>query len=241
MQNTFFRYEFKYRLSDREGRDIVNTLQQMGFEKDPRGDYVVNSLYFDSPDYTDYHDKAGGFLQRKKIRARIYGDTLEGQEYVWLEIKKKFDMVVHKKRVGLTHSEWDHVSRFGGIPDSARARLSDEEMAILREILYHVTSANRRPHLSIKYNRIPFEKKLGSERVRITLDTDMTANRSRSFATTQLPDKVLPGRAVLEVKFDSSLPNKIRWIIDSRNLRRDAHSKYAHAFESIRHYNKPSY
>lgn len=81
----FTRYEFKYLLNETAAAAIRARLLRFGLEPDPesmkypRNTYPVTSLYFDTPTLDDYHDKAGGFLRRKKIRVRIYAPYLAGR------------------------------------------------------------------------------------------------------------------------------------------------------------------
>lgn len=78
----FTRYEFKYQMPPETATAIRARLAHFGMEPDPgslpypRHIYPVTSLYFDTPTLDDYHDKAAGFLRRKKIRVRIYAPYL---------------------------------------------------------------------------------------------------------------------------------------------------------------------
>ena len=78
----FIRYEFKYQITPTVAEAIRARLLRFGMQPDPESTkypgniYPVTSLYFDTPNLDDYHDKAGGLLRRKKIRVRIYAPYL---------------------------------------------------------------------------------------------------------------------------------------------------------------------
>lgn len=82
----FTRYEFKYHITPTIAEAIRARLLRCGMKPDPKSTnypgntYPVTSLYFDTPNLDDYHDKAGGFLRRKKIRVRIYAPYLASVE-----------------------------------------------------------------------------------------------------------------------------------------------------------------
>src|SRR3989344_1207603 len=105
MEQAFRRYEFKYILDRNTAWAIRAMLFAHGMEHDPSAkrhlsqNYAVTSLYFDSPTMGDYSDKAGGFLQRKKIRIRIYEPRLtENTKEIWLEKKSKHEMLISRIR-----------------------------------------------------------------------------------------------------------------------------------------------
>ncbi|MFC1756619.1 polyphosphate polymerase domain-containing protein [Patescibacteria group bacterium] len=95
------RFEFKYLMNEQKAISVLSVLKKLGMRPDPKscsgGDnsYIVSSLYFDSWAWKDYQDKVGGFLSRKKIRLRFYGDEPKD---IWAEIKRKQDMSILKER-----------------------------------------------------------------------------------------------------------------------------------------------
>ena len=102
--STPFRFEFKYPMSITQARLLEQEIRQLGLAPDAfstydDGSYDVTSLYFDSYDFYDYDEKAGGFQERKKIRLRIYEPFLDKSEYGFLEIKHKYGMTNKKSKV----------------------------------------------------------------------------------------------------------------------------------------------
>ena len=68
---------------------IINAMFKETFK--PR---IVNSIYFDTPVFTDVWDNINGFGNRKKIRIRWYDEI--NQSAVFIEEKKKL-VLLHKR------------------------------------------------------------------------------------------------------------------------------------------------
>ncbi len=107
--NTNIRFEFKYVISRQIARQVEAYIDKIGLAKDGpgHGQYTVCSLYFDTPTLKDYYEKQAGLKNRQKLRARIYeADFNHDSEKIWLEVKEKHDMFVHKNRQIISHEEW---------------------------------------------------------------------------------------------------------------------------------------
>ena len=66
------------------------------------GAYYIRSLYFDTPDNTDYADKVLGVSDRRKLRLRLY-DVNAGQ--IRLECKEKTGIYSHKTGVWVSRAQ----------------------------------------------------------------------------------------------------------------------------------------
>jgi hypothetical protein len=239
-KNKFYRFEFKYQIKDTDVIAIEHDLKKMGFELDPHlldipgNSYPVTSLYFDSPQIEDYYDKSAGLLRRKKVRARIYKDYLDDTvDYIWLEIKRKHGATVFKKRVKLSHTQWEEFSRYGGrIPPSGE--FSQQEQEILDEIIWNINDDISKPVAFVRYKRRPYILK-GTD-LRVTFDYEIETCHKKDLC---YPTSVIPvgdGVTVMELKFNRQLPHWINFIIRKHNLTYDQFSKYARSMEAIYRY-----
>jgi len=242
MNNTFFRFEFKYPVPYSLIPSIESDLINMGFEKDSpslaNGFYYVSSIYFDTPTLSDYSDKVGGFLNRKKVRARIYAQELQQSDpdapTIWLEIKEKHDMVINKRRVAITPAEWIGLLESHNYAyDKILSRLKNPEDSIFSEFIYLIASQARKPYVVVQYKRRALHYYSEKKPVRVTLDYDIRAEKNSSFCETP-SENVSRDMAVIELKFTKTLPWPIKFVIEKYNLRRDAYSKYAHSVDTIR-------
>ena len=83
-----FRKENKYLLNYEEFKKYTHYLEQI-LTSDPHNGhdgYIVRSLYFDTLDNKDFHQKEMGIELRRKIRLRIYNPK---DNFAMLEIKQK--------------------------------------------------------------------------------------------------------------------------------------------------------
>ena len=243
MENHFFRFEFKYPIPLYLMPRVENDLINLGFERDSSNAnkrYYVSSIYFDTPVLSDYSDKSGGFLKRKKIRARIYENTLTmdapNTPSVWLEIKEKYDMMIFKRRVLVTPNEWELLLKSPFYANKyISPRLSEAEEKILSEFIFWLAYERRKPYILIQYKRRAFQLKASKERIRVTLDYAIKAQKTHDFCPAPMND-VSQKQAVIEVKFGEKLPWQVKFILSKYALRRDSYSKYSKGIEAVRRY-----
>jgi len=226
----FQRFEFKYIITPTEATIIRNMLLKFGMQHDPAASkenhtYTVNSLYFDTPRVEDYADKAGGFLERKKVRIRIYTPKLTRETpQIWLEKKEKYEMLISKRRTPLTY-------------DSYNALVSGSYLSAIKgkDEFYDLVRESMRPHIEVRYLREPLIWPQQSN-LRITFDAQIEAAKNSDLRLTRLFQKVLPGKVVMEVKFLGALPYWYHKILKEFNLERTAFSKYGRSVETIYKY-----
>jgi hypothetical protein len=239
MNQIFKRYEFKYPIPTYFVPSIQALLLRHGMHADPsaalkpNSTYIVTSLYFDSPTLSDYHDKAGGFLSRKKIRVRIYDTILtKHTKEIWLEKKAKHDMLVAKKRIPLP------ITVYQELLTGSRTRLLHQysENPYMTEILSHIIREQMQPRLITRYRRTPLLMP-GPADFRITFDSHIETCFSRDLCYASPMKLVSPGITVMEVKFATILPAWFKEVIQRYDLSRSSFSKYANALEALRVHN----
>ena len=71
------RYERKYKIRPIEELTYANFLKGLGF-KELFKERLVNSLYYDDANFNLYQLSDIGLAERKKIRARYYGNGSRG-------------------------------------------------------------------------------------------------------------------------------------------------------------------
>lgn len=182
------------------------------------GRYMVRSLYFDTPDDKDYHDKMTEQNLRRKIRMRIYHpqDTM-----VKLELKQKENIFQKKRSLLITKEDAQELmdGRY-----SALLRYKED----LAAELYAIMSLEvYKPKSIVEYKRYAFITK--ENNTRLTFDSDIRVTESSfdlfsenlPLTWAQAPDKV-----ILEVKYDRFLLSYITDLISTVNERSISSSKY---------------
>lgn len=182
------------------------------------GSYMVRSLYFDTPDDKDYHDKMTEQNVRRKIRMRIYNPK---DTRVKLEMKQK-ENVFQKKR-SLTISKEDALQIIGG-NYGVLLQYPDEFAAEL----YSVMSMEvYKPKTIIEYKRYALMAK--ENNIRLTFDSEIKATESSvDLFSEKLPlNPVYPtDQVVFEVKYDKFLLSYISDMISGIDKRKVTSSKY---------------
>jgi SPX domain protein involved in polyphosphate accumulation len=233
------RYEFKYiaRNSDLD-RLRATILPFVDVDKfaeiDDRHQYTVRSIYFDTARYDFYYEKVEGIKNRKKVRLRGY-DKEDGNNIVFFEIKRKYDVPIVKYRAPVKFEDALDMFRSRNINGQV---LSNEFFPKGNEnskrFFYQVFSNNLRPVILIVYEREAYQSKLDST-IRITLDKNLRSKAYPSIDELFEENKLstaLMGHFILEVKFNDHFPTWLNPIISNFSLRKQSASKYVISMDS---------
>ena len=106
-QMIFKRCEIKYMLDITQAELLKNQMKQYMIA-DEHGVSTICSLYFDTPDYLLIQRSMEHPVYKEKLKLRSYG-TADKDTTVFVELKKKYESVVYKRRIAMT--EDDHEFR----------------------------------------------------------------------------------------------------------------------------------
>jgi SPX domain protein involved in polyphosphate accumulation len=162
MQSIFKRYEEKYLVSREQGKELQKVLSRH-MEPDSHGDYLVQNLYYDDGNWSVVRASVEKPLFKEKLRLRCYG--MPGREsQVFLELKKKYQGVVYKRRIAIPFSE---LSR-----RSMREIIAGETSQIAKELEYYMRTNDVSERVHLAYHRTAFS---GIEDIglRVTFDTEI--------------------------------------------------------------------
>lgn len=215
-----YRNEQKYLINKTES--IILQQRTKGLlEKDSNlGDkesYLIRSIYFDDFDNSCLYDKRNGTDNREKWRIRAYNCD---DSVIHLECKKKVRNLTQKESVSITRQQLEDAL-------SGNVKVSVSYPKLWNQFALGVLSLGYRPVTIVQYDRIPYIWKPSN--VRITFDRNLASGEmfDRFF------DKNLPVRSImpldmdlLEVKFDSMLPDYIGHALNIKNMAIVSFSKY---------------
>ncbi len=108
-QMVFKRYEIKYALTDAQ-RDRLEAEMAAHMVPDEHGASTVRNIYYDTPDRLLARRSAEHPYYKEKLRIRSYAEAGE-RTPVFLELKKKCDGIVYKRRCTLPLAEADALLR----------------------------------------------------------------------------------------------------------------------------------
>lgn len=108
--NEVLRQEKKYAINLKDGTVLQGRLGAVmhGDVHNGSQGYVIRSLYFDTPDDQDFHDKIDGLELRRKIRLRTYSPQ---SEFAMLEMKQKEGQYQRKRSLRLDRAAAEALCR----------------------------------------------------------------------------------------------------------------------------------
>ena len=217
---TDYRHEWKIEVS---GPDLLVLRQRLRcvLKPDPHavdGQYLIRSLYFDTPEDKALREKLDGVSRREKFRIRYYnGDT----SCIHLEKKSKIAGLGRKDTAALTPEQAQSIV-YGEL-----SWMAGSEAPLIVELYSKMRTQRLRPKTIVDYTREPFVYSPGN--VRVTLDYNIRTGLScTDFLNTACPTIPVPDSpAILEVKWDAFLPDAVRDLVQLPGRRSSAFSKYA--------------
>lgn len=222
IQNLFKRYEIKYLLGESQYRAVMAAFPGKTVE-DEYGETMVCSLYFDTPDCRIIRRSLEKPFYKEKLRLRSYGAVDENGS-VFIELKKKYDSVVYKRREKMTL--W-RAENFLAHPDN--------HSQIASEIAYFLSYyPNVEPKTFIGCKRQAYYG-ANDRDLRITFDTDIVWRdydldlRKGSYgnAITQ------KNQYLMEIKTDGAMPLWLTSVLSANRIYPTSFSKYGRAYESM--------
>lgn len=215
-----YRHEVKHEISN---LDMLILRQKLKVVMMPdiharNGQYEIRSLYFDNLDDKVLREKLDGVNIREKYRIRLYNND---PSVIHLERKFKHGELGCKDYALLTPEQAQAI-----VNGDTRWMAASTDEVILR-FYTRICAEGLAAKVIVDYTREPFVFDPGN--VRVTLDYNIrTGLRCTDFLApncTTIPIQGDP--CILEVKWDSFLPDVIRDIVQLEGRRSTAFSKYA--------------
>lgn len=222
MNNIKYRHELKHYINLGECailRSKLSAVMKMDPNAGPDKNYLIRSLYFDTPDDKALMEKISGVDNREKFRIRLY--NLD-DSYIRLEKKIKVNSLTAKFSTILTKEQCSNI--LNGNIEWLKASGDN----LHRELYEKMQHQQLKPKTIVDYLREAYVFSAGN--VRVTIDKSIkTALNSTDFFNRKLPTvETLDGRmAILEVKYDAYLPEIINDLIQLGDRSKVSLSKYA--------------
>ena len=222
-QTVFNRYEKKYLMPEDIYLELRERLKPY-MQVDQYGLHTICNIYYDTPKYDLIRRSIEKPVYKEKLRLRSYGiPSLDST--VFLEIKKKYNKVVNKRRIALNLKEaYDYVEK--GIRP-------DKDCQILNELDFFLSRYPLQRGIYLAYDRIALFQKDNPD-FRVTFDqnirsryVDMGLEKGDS-GTRLLP----PGYYLMESKVMGATPLWFSHILSGLNIYPVSFSKYGNFYKT---------
>ena len=217
-----YRHELKYSISYPDYLTIrgrIKNLMRPDPHAGPDGKYRIRSIYFDNIDDKALREKVYGVSKREKFRIRYYNDDFS---FITLEKKMKIGCLCLKYDATITEEECRKILA------GDTQFMIEHQSELVRELYAKMKYQRLKPRVLVSYVREPYIYAPGN--VRITFDSQIrTSLYSQNFLTGDVNDisaTDTPEDMLLEVKYDAFLPGVIQDMIQIKDVRQEAFSKY---------------
>ena len=225
MSEIFRRVEKKYILNKEQFLKIKELLNDYVIQ-DEYGKSTICNIYFDTDNYELISHSITKPFFKEKIRLRSY-NTPNKESTVFLEIKRKEDSVVGKRRISMKLSDFDKY-----IKDSEKVENSN--MQIKNELDYYFNLYNLSKKMFISYDREAYYAKDDKD-FRITFDSNVKArDYNLELDKGIYGDNILgTDNYIMEIKTLEAIPLWFVKILDECEVCPGSFSKYGEAYSKL--------
>jgi hypothetical protein len=187
----------------------------------PRNRYTVRSIYYDSPDFRCYYEKANGDQNRRKFRIRSYN---QADSAMFLECKQRQGSTYTKLKTQLDREKLDVLESREGLADK-----DFESFGVYKQLLLAMDRWDYQPSSLVVYDREAYVSPGQEDTIRVTFDNNLRARvfpeLDELYDESDLED-LLYDWTILEIKFTNTLPRFLARMVGQYSLERQACSKY---------------
>ena len=237
-QEIFKRIEVKYLLDETTYRRLRERLKSMA-EVDRYGESAILNIYYDTPDYRLIRTSLDKPNYKEKLRLRSYNIPTKDSP-AFIEIKKKYDGVVYKRRIDMKYTEaLKYLNEDAELTEESESGSQNEkrfastrDSQIRKEIDYMRSYYGELiPRMSISYDRIAMFGKEDPE-LRITFDRNIryrTDKLDLRYGNTG-KDILKPGQRLMELKIAGAMPIELARIFSELRIYPVSFSKYGRGY-----------
>lgn len=224
-QAVFERYEMKYRMTRRQRRAVLTAMLPY-MKLDNYEHTTIRNIYFDTDSYRLVRNSIDKPVYKEKLRIRSY-KQVSAQDKVFIELKKKYNDVVYKRRESLSQLETlEWIVRETPFPKATQ---------IGNEIDYffeHYESL--KPKVFLSYEREAFYALDGSD-FRVTFDENILARQEELSLSREVWGEPLMDEndVLMEIKTSGGIPLWMTHVLAQEKLYKTSFSKYGTAYEKL--------
>ncbi len=233
-QAIFKRYELKYMLTTEQKTRLLEAMEPH-MALDRYGRTTIRNIYFDTDTYRLIRRSIEKPIYKEKLRIRSYSKATS-ESPVFVELKKKYDSVVYKRRLALPEAQamnWICGSDKADSPMPGQDTFSGADAQIASEIDYFKDFYETlQPRVFLSYEREAYYAKDGSD-FRVTFDDTILCRQDELTLTAEPGGTPLlePGKVLMEIKTAGGIPLWMTEILTGEQIYKTPFSKYGTAYQ----------
>ena len=224
------RQEIKYKVFFLDVPKLYDWLYRYSFFQESYSPRMVNSLYFDTPNYDFASSNMSGESKRIKVRARWYGELdkkfldsfLSGTQVFTFEVKRKINNVSDKLNIGKVtyENEENYLSRVNSIEKSLESLVKNQPTLSAFNLLSTIFTNYEREYYELKSDK----------NIRLTIDKNI------SYCNSKTPSDLLmlaKDYVIVELKFNPKSRKKVNTLMKNFPFRQVRSSKFLSTLAQI--------
>lgn len=224
-QMTFKRYELKYILTKQQKEAVLRAMETY-MKLDEYGRATIRNIYYDTESFRLIRNSIDKPAYKEKLRVRSY-KTASAKSTVYVELKKKYDHVVYKRRVSLPEKEatdWLAGQKHCSLYTQVASEI-DYFLSFYKDI---------RPQAFISYEREAYFTKEKSD-FRVTFDEHILCRLNDLSLTSQVYGTPVldPDLTLMEIKCSGGIPLWMTKVLTENSIYKTSFSKYGTAYKNI--------
>lgn len=224
-QMVFRRYEVKYLLTRKQKEKILEAMEPY-MKPDAYGRSTIRNIYYDTEHYRLIRNSLEKPIYKEKLRVRSYM-AAGPEDQVFVELKKKYDGVVYKRRIQAAEREAAEYL-------AGRAEISQHSQ-ITEEIDYFLQFYETlSPKVFLSYEREAYYTREPGE-FRVTFDENIIWRETElSLGKGIYGASILqPGYTLMEIKTPGGIPLWMVKVLSEERIAKTSFSKYGSAYTEI--------
>lgn len=224
-QTIFKRYELKYLLTEKQKEKVLMALEPY-MVLDQYGRTTIRNVYLDTENYRLARRSIENPAYKEKLRIRSYKRAEPGST-VFVELKKKYQKVVYKRRIALPERE-----AMEWVTGKRHCRTYSQIASEVDYFLQYYGGLG--PAVFLSYEREAFCSKDQSD-FRITFDEKILCRREHmSLECGAYGIPLLPrGQTLMEIKCSGGVPLWLLGVLGQEKIYKGSFSKYGTAYKTV--------
>ena len=231
-QLTFNRFERKYLVTTEQKEMLIKLLElNLTFDENIINGlpYHIYNLYYDTDDFEFIRYSLSKPAYKDKVRLRAYHYPLTDDDLVFLEIKKKYEGRVNKRRIVLKYGDFKDFliqKEEPNAPDYINQQ-------IFQEIDYLLKKSTLKPKAYIAYDRLALHN--NDDSLRVTFDQNMRFRSNHISLDNDDSNPILDDQTMwlMEIKSSQNFPLWLTKILSENKLYSQSFSKYGKAYQKF--------